>query len=316
MVRPPRQMRVGGFTLVELLVVVAIITILVGILLPALNYARQQAQSAAKRAQLQGIANAIDSYHQSFSAYPGYFEDERLTDGDVELTGNQNLVLSLLGRVVPQGYSDDPIESFTNHRGDAVEVDGDGIGLGPRTWRGRQHDAFYSPGNDELVDVKLDPGDPDDIPMLVDTISGQPIFYARVHPRGEYPVHQDNRNDGQVLYGHFLDYFGNNSLINPNGTVPNVGQAEAEANLATILVDQTLSLGMQAENSEDNDPMDPDNVISGGYVLMAPNHNGVYFEPNATGQTTITKERPDDRDALEYIALDRFRDAVLIGGSR
>src|SRR5204862_1874305 len=65
-----KQMATAGFTLVELMVVIAIIGLLMAMLLPAVQLARESGRRAACINNLRQIGAAIHMYHDAHEAFP------------------------------------------------------------------------------------------------------------------------------------------------------------------------------------------------------------------------------------------------------
>lgn len=93
----------SGFTLVELLTVIAIISLLIGLLLPALSKAREQAKKTKSRAMLKAISDGLDMFRteneEEFQGYPpSAVAEDQTEDGQQSLYGCQWLVRYLMGK--------------------------------------------------------------------------------------------------------------------------------------------------------------------------------------------------------------------------
>lgn len=114
--QPTRTRR--GFSLIELLVTIAVIAIVIAILVPTLSGARNTARAAGSQAQLTEIGQASSQYFSDNQRLPGYFTPRQMGSSENEgrgFSGMQNIMLDLAGGIV-----EGPAE------GNVIEVGPDG----------------------------------------------------------------------------------------------------------------------------------------------------------------------------------------------
>ena len=96
--------RAGAFTLIELLVVMVIIALLVGLLLPALGRAREEARKTQCRSNLRQIGLALQMYCNDNNSYTPQVLGE-VTTGTQRIREHRVLPTETFasGRLGPQG---------------------------------------------------------------------------------------------------------------------------------------------------------------------------------------------------------------------
>ena len=182
-----RSSRRRAFTLIEILVVIALIGVLAGILLVAVGGATTAAKVARTRATMESLSAAIDAFTLEHGTLPGIVPVHMMHEDGSEganLTNTQNVLLHLLGgaRVNVLDTDGNPLDpvlnaEFTRFRDSAVSEDGvepiefvledadpnhqpiqyavvvrmPRIGEGP--WiNGKQHPPYFSPKEHELLE--------------------------------------------------------------------------------------------------------------------------------------------------------------------
>lgn len=98
-----RRRRAGGFTLLELLVVVAIIALLIGILIPVLGSVRDASRKTATVALCNDVVNASAQFAIDNRRAPGRFDARRMgMPGNINsgFSNNENVLLDLAGGIV------------------------------------------------------------------------------------------------------------------------------------------------------------------------------------------------------------------------
>lgn len=87
--RIERSRRAGGFTLIEIMVVVVIIGLLVGILAPNVMERLSRAETQAAEADIATITSALDFFRMDHARYPTQDEGLEILRGEGEVNGRQ-----------------------------------------------------------------------------------------------------------------------------------------------------------------------------------------------------------------------------------
>ena len=134
----PAQRRVrGGFTLVEMLVVITIIGILAGLAIPAVIVARNRAKVGAMVMDIKQLEMACQAYKEKFGEYPPDFAFVQVSENssatDPRLGAGWQIVLRHLAKAFPRYVHNGDPYPYTNIQNDLAHVGIDGPGLTPRT---------------------------------------------------------------------------------------------------------------------------------------------------------------------------------------
>lgn len=77
-----------GFTLIELMVVIAIIALLSSVVLASLKGAREKAVLSKTVAEMKSLQNALELYKNQFGIYPGIYESPGLSFNDDDMNNS------------------------------------------------------------------------------------------------------------------------------------------------------------------------------------------------------------------------------------
>jgi prepilin-type N-terminal cleavage/methylation domain-containing protein len=150
---PARLVKRDGFTLVELLVVVAIIAILAAVILSAGGAAIRAAQRAKAANLATQIQTAALNYYTEYSVYPvpSTFvagTDYYISDGTSDQANWGNLIEALCGNISPHSVTTAVTPAVTNTRGiaflqlKASDVDAEDAPLNPISFNSTANPYF------------------------------------------------------------------------------------------------------------------------------------------------------------------------------
>ncbi|MFA5291467.1 MAG: type II secretion system protein [Phycisphaerae bacterium] len=313
--------RKSGFTIVELLTVMAIIAILMGLLVPALNQVRKLAKDTSQKAQFHAIDAALEGYYADNLAYP----DSAISKtSNVYTVGAQKLAEALVGRDL---FGRDNMSSWDAKK-DELDPNSDAIyaieaygstpaqvtfSLGNRTKLYLNPDKVEAFGvgqlysNNDTAAAVVYPGDRDETGARIGTISkpapvltdvylakkvtlanrttkmaGSPILYYKANTHATFFPNVDANST--------VDY----ADVNETGSIYNGMDNEELINLYQMM--NPIATNMHHFDQAYNNAETPQK--NGGWI----------FYKTITNPTFITQPRPYNMDS--YILISAGADAI------
>jgi len=150
--------RHGGFTLIELMVVIGIIALLIGILIPVVSRVRQAAYGANTKSLMQKISAACAAYQLTFNSYPGIMPNLAYTF-DISNPGNPPAAGAAFAGTDYKFFTQSEDMAVTLAGGlksnaGAMDFDAQYLGQGPVNFNpmnsGKAHSAFISADPNDL----------------------------------------------------------------------------------------------------------------------------------------------------------------------
>lgn len=168
----------GGFSLLELLVVLGILVIVMAIVIPALSGARNAARKNATQSVMTAIATSVGQFNLSERRLPGYFSARDMGVTNTVFTGMENIMLDLAGGI----RTDDPavtqgIVEVGPRNNNTVKVEVGRIGASGQDAKGVIAKGYYKP-DPKFFQVQTGnqrAGGEEQMPVIVDAW-GTPIL--------------------------------------------------------------------------------------------------------------------------------------------
>lgn len=326
-----------AFTLVELLVVIALIGVLAALLLTALSSAQQRARATQTTATMEAFAAACETFFQDHGKYPGVVPEALLAvdaesnEGIPRISSLENALYHMMGGYRILGVHPD----YDQFAGSEIQFGGGNnqitvkfatdpefLGDGPLIG-GRQYPSYFTPPEGTLVKVFGQVGGG---PNLVDVADawGQPLaLLRRQRTVGVLPNNRTG-NDGNPETWQYrteggAPYFeaGVNGLGElrkpqiytnnaPSSIMSQENTAFFEGNVGRVLANPAIREGLGNPNDLYTQPR-------GSMLLLCAGPDGIYFS-SEDGPGTEDEPENDIFDATQA-AIGEYDDILRFIGS-